>query len=258
MRALAKDSDGLEGSSSAAQAKDDQPTGLLASLSRRLKSRRAQKSGGGQPPSEDALRRRVEEAVARSRRASWLADRLAALRHEIDDELVALTSTRRRAHDEADLARGRVIDEAVRAAHDDDAKTRQAQAGRHAQALETLEQRLEALCAQARAIIDIVDTLYGDVAAFAQTAARHTDTLAARASAAGIADDAAAVLAALDAALHALGGGLDEAAAFARAVHERIAGTSSADPSFQASLHTLVQGALARRAAQDAKEKAAR
>ena len=55
-----------------------------------------------------------------------------------------------------------------------------------------------------------------------------------------------------------LGGTLDEADAFASAVHERMSQSSSTDPGFALSLETLVQAALARRAAVDARERAGR
>jgi hypothetical protein len=61
----------------------------------------------------------------------------------------------------------------------------------------------------------------------------------------------------LEGALETLGGTLDEASIFATAVTERIAMTSSSDPAFQQSLDTLVKGALARRAATVAVERAA-
>jgi len=229
--------------------------GLLSSLSRRLKARRPKATPAPtRHVGEDVLRERVEAAVQESKRASWLADRLAALRHDLDDEARALRSSIEHAGTEAEACRERMRTVAIDAGPDADAVA--AAATRQATVLDTLHDRLHGLVAQAKGVADIVDTLHADVAAFAAAAAEHTDALAARARAVGVAEDASVVLDELHRALHHLGGGLDEAAAFARAVHERIGHASSSDPAFQASLQTLVQGALARRAAQDAREKA--
>ena len=128
---------------------------------------------------------------------------------------------------------------------------------RQERVLASLVERLAVLLASARGVIEVVDALHDDVDAFARAAATLTEGLSARARAVGVAEDARAVLAELEGALESLGGTLDEASIFASAVSERMAKTSSSDPDFQQSLDTLVKGALARRAATVAVERAA-
>jgi len=229
-------------------------------LSRRLKRRR-------QPPrehlGEEALQRRVDDAIQETKRASWLADRFAALRQDLDLELVTLRSTTVSAEDELQQVRARIVaarlvlgDDGLEPHLADDATRQRASAERHEGLLLQLVERLTVLATAARGVIDVVDTLHADVAAFAASAARHTDALSVRARAIGMAEDAAAVLRELEGALARLGGTLDEADAFASAVHDRMSQTTAADPAFAQTMETLVQGALARRSATDARERA--
>ena len=273
VRTLAADSRALENRLKALTrgdaATDDTagtPPGLLASLGRRLRRRRqerpaADRSAGSH--GESALRARVEAALQETRRASWLADRFGALRQELDDELARLHSVSGRAALELERLQGIVIasrvvgdDESAADVDRDEGRRQRASAERQTQILAQLDERIAVLVVSARGVIDIVDALHDDVAAFARAAASQTEGLSARARAVGVAEDARAVLTELETALSSLGGTLDEAAIFAAAVSERIASTPSSDPAFQQSLETLVQGALARRAVTAAVEKA--
>lgn len=269
VRALAADRRALDerlkdlsrGEGSAAA--DADPPGLLASLGRRLRRRRQEERRPG-AHGEAALRARVEAALQETKKASWLADRFAALRQELDDEVLALHALSGRAgeaittiHRELVAARVVVADEAASAAERDEASRRRGAAERQERVLASLVERLAVLLASARGVIEVVDALHDDVDAFARAAATLTEGLSARARAVGVAEDARAVLAELEGALASLGGTLDEASIFATAVSERIASTPSSDPAFQQSLDTLVKGALARRAATTAVERAA-
>jgi len=242
---------------------DVAPPGLLASLGRRLRRRRRD---GRRPGAhgEAALRARVEAALQETKKASWLADRFAALRQELDDEVRALHALSGRAgaaittvNQALVAARVVVADEAAPAAARDEASRQRGAAERQERVLASLVERIAVLLASARGVIEVVDALHDDVDAFARAAATLTEGLSARARAVGVAEDARAVLAELEGALASLGGTLDEASIFATAVSERIAATPSSDPAFQQSLDTLVKGALARRAATSAVERAA-
>lgn len=244
------------------RARDDDAPGLMASLGRRLRRRREERRPVAH--GEAALRARVEVALQETKKASWLADRFAALRAELDDEVRGLHALSARAtaalaglHDEVIATRVVVADEAADAAVRDEASRQRGAAERHERVLASLVERLAVLLAAARGVIEVVDALHDDVDAFARAAATLTEGMSARARAVGIAEDARAVLAELEGALATLGGTLDEATIFAAAVSERIAATSSSDPAFQQSLDTLVKGALARRAATSAVERAA-
>ena len=233
---------------------------MLSSLSRRLRRRR---EAPREHLGEQALQRRVDEAIQETKRASWLADRFAALRQDLDLELVTLRTTTVSADGELQQVRARIVaarlvlgDDSLEPHLADDATRQRASAERHEGLLLQLVERLTVLSAAARGVIDVVDTLHTDVAAFAASAARHTDALSARARAIGVAEDAAAVLGELEGALARLGGTLDEADAFASAVHDRMSRATTADPAFAQTMETLVQGALARRAATDARERA--
>lgn len=242
---------------------DNDPPGLLASLGRRLRRRpRHERRPGAH--GEAVLRARIEAALQETKKASWLADRFAALRQELDDEVRALHALSDRAadaiavvHQELVAARVLVDDESTTAAARDEASRQRGAAERQERVLASLVERLAVLLASARGVIEVVDALHDDVDAFARAAATLTEGLSARARAVGVAEDARAVLAELEGALESLGGTLDEASIFASAVSERMAKTSSSDPDFQQSLDTLVKGALARRAATVAVERAA-
>jgi hypothetical protein len=242
---------------------DDHAPGLMASLGRRLRRRRREEKRPG-AHGEAALRARVEAALQETKKASWLADRFAALRQELDDEVRALHALSARAtaaltalHDEVVTARVVIADEAAADVVRDEASRQRGAAERRERVLASLVERLAVLIASARGVIEVVDALHDDVDAFARAAATLTEGLSARARAVGVAEDARAVLAELEGALATLGGTVDEATIFATAVSERIAATSSSDPAFQQSLDTLVKGALARRAATSAVERAA-
>ena len=112
-----------------------------------------------------------------------------------------------------------------------------------------------ALVTGARGLLDVIDTLAGDVSGFARAAERELDVLSARARALSVAEDAAAVVEELERSLLSLSGSLDDVTVFASAVHERVEQTTSAQGLHDA-LEVLVQGALARRAAVAAKERA--
>ena len=273
--ALASDSRGLkrrlqdltQSSPSPSPSPPSSGSGLWSTLSRRLKRRRAH--GSATAPrkhfGEQALQQRVDDAIAETKRASWLADRFAALRHDLDLELATLAAHAQAAELALQGLQSRIVaarltlDDDGLAAHPSDAMLRErVTAERHQALLEQLVERLGVLAVAARGVIDIVDTLHTDVAAFAASASRHTDALSARARAIGVAEDAHAVLRELEGALTRLGGTLEEADAFASAVHERMRQSSSTDPGFALSLETLVQAALARRAAVDARERAGR
>ena len=279
--ALARDSRGLQrrlqdltqsppspsSSSSSSSSSSPNGSGFWSTLSRRLKRRRA--TGSATAPrehfGEQALQQRVDDAIQETKRASWLADRFAALRHDLDLELATLAAHAQAAELALQGLQSRIVaarltlDDDGLASHQSDAMLRErATAERHQALLEQLVERLGVLAVAARGVIDIVDTLHTDVAAFAASASRHTDALSARARAIGVAEDAHAVLRELEGALTRLGGTLDEADAFASAVHERMSQSSSTDPGFALSLETLVQAALARRAAVDARERAGR
>lgn len=264
VRALADDSRALDERLSAlARIPVEAPApGLLASLGQRLRRRRHERPDGAH--GEAILRQRVEAALQETKKASWLADRFAALRQELDDELAALHVLSGRAAVDVErlqqaLVRVRVIgdDESATDVDRDVARRERAAAERQTRVLAQLDERLLVLHASARGVIEVVDALHDDVAGFARAAATLTDGLSARARAVGVAEDARAVLHELEGALAHLGGTLDEAAIFATAVSERIGSTPSTDPAFQQSLDALVKGALARRSVTAAAEKAA-
>ncbi len=240
------------------------PPGLLASLAQRLRRRRAERleSTPAAPRGEAALRARVEAALHETKKASWLADRFSALRHELDDELAALhgqvaqvTAELASVADDTIAARLATDDPSRDEAARDEAQRRRDALVRRERLLSALAARLDVLVVSARGIIELVDALHHDVDAFAQAASSLTEGWSARARALGVAHDARAVVLDLEASLDRLGGTLDEAAAFATAVCERLA-SSTSESALRESLAVLVAGASARKAAADALDRA--
>jgi hypothetical protein len=238
--------------------------GLLASLAQRLRRRRRERTKDPVDGAhgETELRGRVEAAFHETKKASWLADRFAALRHELDEELAALVALVSQVNDElaalttttiaARLAAG---DAATTEAARDEAERQRNMCERRERLLHSLAARIEVLVVSARGVLTIVDALHDDVDAFARSAASLVEGWSARARALGLAHDARAVVFDLEASLDRLGGTLDEAAIFATAVCERLS-SSTSESALRQSLDTLVAGASARKAAARALDEA--
>lgn len=270
MRALAADQKALDASWQRLRHRHDDESasepapGLLASLAQRLRRRRRERTKDPVDGAhgETELRGRVEAAFHETKKASWLADRFAALRHELDDELAALhglvalvTAELASVANDTIAARLATDDPSRDEAARDEAQRRRDALVRRERLLSALAARLDVLVVSARGIIELVDALHHDVDAFAQAASSLTEGWSARARALGVAHDARAVVLDLEASLDRLGGTLDEAAAFATAVCERLA-SSTSESALRESLAVLVAGASARKAAADALDRA--
>lgn len=235
--------------------------GLLASLKQRLRGRREE-----QQSTEDRLRGRIEGALHECKKASLLVDRFAALREALFADLQRLHAVIGDARVAAEAAGKDVVSARVdeAAAEDagaavdaafDAARRRRDQAQQRQEVAERMQERLSVVVVSARGLLDVIETLSADVAGFARAAERELDVLSARARALSVAEDAAAVVDELEKSLLQLSGSLDDVTVFAAAVHDRVAQSTSTRGLSEA-LEVLVQGAMARRAATAAKERA--
>lgn len=226
--------------------------GFLAGLRARLGARRAEKPSSAS--TEDRLRGRIEAALKETKKGALLVDRFAAVREALDADVARVSALVAAATAAAD-ERGRAAVVATVAAgeSDDGGRAQQAAEARHDLAARTAE-RLSVVVASARGLITVIDSLSGDVSAFARAAERELDALSARARVVSVAEDAAAVVRDLEQSLLALSTSLDDVTAFASAVHARVA--ASDGDRFGDSLDALVQAALARKAAAAARERA--
>ncbi|MDP2342586.1 MAG: hypothetical protein Q8O67_16635 [Deltaproteobacteria bacterium] len=236
--------------------------GVLGSLKRRLRARKP-KAQVSKRSVEDALRGRIESALGETKKASLLVDRFAALRDGLFADLerlhqhVANTNAFDTAAGAAVIdARVAEQDAALSERERDAARQRRHRFEQQQELAHRALERLAVLVASARGLLDVTETLSVDVAAFARAAERQLDGLSARARALGVVEDAASVVEELERSLLTLAGSLDDVTVFATAVHERVTAQTSSTGLAQA-LDTLVQGALARRAANSAREQAA-
>ena len=241
---------------------DNDRPGVLGSLKRRLRGRPKKAKKAARASVEDALRARIESALKETKKASLLVDRFAALRDGLFADLERLHAHIASANAFDAAADAAVI--AARVAEGDQSLAERAhdlacqqrlRGERHQELARRAIERLAVLVASARGLLDVTETLSVDVAAFARAAERQLDGLSSRARALGVVEDAASVVEELERSLMTLAGSLDDVTVFATAVHERVTAQTSATGLADA-LDTLVQGALARRAATAARERA--
>ncbi len=261
IRGLVDASRGLRLSTPVKRGVDDDPPGVLGSLRRRLRGR-PKPSVAGRRSTEDALRARIETALAETKKASLLVDRFAALRDGLFADLERLHEHVAQANS-VDVVAGQEVVAARVGEGDlsrsererDQARQQRSRGERDQQLAQRALERLAVLQASARGLLDVTETLSVDVASFAGAAERQLDALSARARALGVVEDAASVVDELERSLLSLAGSLDDVTVFASAVHERVSAQTS-DTGLAQALETLVQGALARRAASAAREQA--
>jgi len=261
IRGLVDASRGLKLTGAASSDDDDGGRiGVLGSLKRRLRARKPK--AASKRSVEDALRARIESALAETKKASLLVDRFAALRDGLFSDLerlhqhVADTNAFEVAAGVGVIAARIAEDtEALAERERDAARQRRHRFEQQQELAQRALERLAVLLASARGLLDVTETLSVDVAAFARAAERQLDGLSARARALGVVEDAASVVDELERSLLTLAGSLDDVTVFATAVHERVTAQTSSTGLAQA-LDTLVQGALARRAATAAREQA--
>ena len=232
--------------------------GLLSSLRRRWQRRSPQVVRSV----EDSLRLRIESAFKETKKASLLVDRFAALRDGLFVDLERLHQhiADAGAFDTASAAgilQARVDegDESLTERQRDPARQQRSQGEQRQGLAQRALERLSVLVASARGLLDVTETISGDVFHFARAAELQLDALAARARTLGVVEDAASVVEELERSLLTLSSSLDDVTIFANAVHERVTAQTSATDLAQA-LETLVQGAAARRAAASAREQA--
>ena len=266
IRALVGDSKSLRIVEDKADAEAGSKPGVLGNLRKRLRATRTKARS-----TEDLLRGRIEAALTESKRASMLVDRFAALREELFADVTRLNTVISRAQQLEAESAAAVVSASVakdsaesaesasaHAANSDDTDNSRRHHARTEQRLDLAQrtaERLSVVVVSARGLIGVIDTLATDVAAFARAAERELDALSARARAVSLAEDAAAVVIELERSLLSLSSSLDDVTVFATAVHERVA-RSDDTKGLASALDTLVQAALARRAAAAAKEEA--